>query len=222
MVNEYELFKDSVMNCNKLTEYGFILEGNKYIFSKQIFDNQFILKVFIDNLGNVLTKLIDYSTNDEYVLHKMNDVSGSFVGKLRTEYLHELNNIKINCFEKTIFKSKQCQDIIKYVKSKYNDDLEFLWEKSTNNAILRRQDNKKWYAAILTINYNKIDANRNELIEIIDLKADNKMIDKIIDNHTIFPGFHMNKNHWITIPLNYSMSNEKLFAQIDNSYNLAQ
>lgn len=67
MVNEYELFKDSVMNCNKLTEYGFILAGNKYIFSKQIFDNQFILKVFIDNLGNVLTKLIDYSTNDEYV-----------------------------------------------------------------------------------------------------------------------------------------------------------
>lgn len=68
MVNEYELFKDSIMKCNKLTEYGFILEGSKYIFSKQIFDNQFILKVFIDNLGNVLTKLIDYSTNDEYVL----------------------------------------------------------------------------------------------------------------------------------------------------------
>ena len=111
---------------------------------------------------------------------------------------------------------------IKYVKTKYNDDLEFLWKKSPNNAILRRQDNKKWYAAILTINYNKIDANKNELIEIIDLKADNKMIDKIIDNHTIFPGFHMNKKHWITIPLDYSMSNEKLFAQIDNSYNLAR
>lgn len=215
-------FINAEINSKKLIKYGFALENNIYSYSKAILDNQFTLTITIENNGKINTKLIDNLAQDEYILHKMEDVSGSFVNRIRNECNIILNDVLDKCFEKMIFKSKQCQDIIRYVKTKYDDDLEFLWKKSPNNAILRRQDNRKWYAVILSINYNKIDTNKSEQIEIVNLKADTKIIDKIIDNHTIFPGFHMNKKHWISIPLDYSMPNEKLFTQIDNSYILTQ
>lgn len=67
------------------------------------------------------------STNeDEYVLVDIKDGFGEFVGKLKEEYENELQNIITKCTIPNIFKSEQAKEIIKYVKEKYNDDLEFL------------------------------------------------------------------------------------------------
>ena len=75
---------------------------------------------------------------------------------------------------------------------------------------------------MLTVEKRKIGINEDGTIEIIDLKERPDKINLIVDGKIYLPGYHMNKKHWITIPLDYSMSNEKLFAQIDNSYNLAR
>ncbi|MFR2768113.1 MAG: MmcQ/YjbR family DNA-binding protein [Thomasclavelia sp.] len=44
---------------------------------------------------------------------------------------------------------------------------------------------------------------------------------KIIDNNRFYPGYHMNKNNWITIKLDNSVETKKIFELIDNSYNLS-
>lgn len=95
-----------------------------------------------------------------------------------------------------------------------------MWEKSPNNAISRRKDNKKWYIALLTIPGNKLNIDTEGDIEIVDIRADEN-VSTLVDNKTIFPGYHMNKKHWITIVLDYSIPNEKLFNLIDESYILA-
>ena len=65
----------------------------------------------------------------------------------------------------------------------------------------------------------KIDS--EEIIDIIDLRYQKERIKDIIDNDKVFPGYHMNKNSWITIKLDNSVETERIFELIDNSYNLS-
>ena len=112
--------------------------------------------------------------------------------------------------------------IIKYVKEKYNDDLEFLWKKFPNkNAIWRNKTNNKWYGALLVISERKLEIESDKIVEIIDLRYPKDKIKQVIDNDKIFPGYHMNKESWITIRLNGDMSTKKIFELIDNSHKIS-
>lgn len=112
--------------------------------------------------------------------------------------------------------------IMRYIANKYDTPLEFLWKKFPDNAVYRRKDNQKWYAAILTVEKNKIGLDGDGKIEIIDLKMDPTKLEEIIDHKKYFPGYHMNKKYWYTICLDGSIGKDELFHRIDTSYELAK
>ena len=96
-----------------------------------------------------------------------------------------------------------------------------MWEKFDNNAIVRNKINNKWYLLFCIVPKSKIGINSDELIEIIDLRYEKGMTEEIIDNIKVFPGYHMNKNSWITIKLDSSMTIKEIKDLIDNSYSLS-
>ena len=59
------------------------------------------------------------------------------------------------------------------------------------------------------------------MVEILDLRANPDEVDSIVDNKKYFPGYHMNKKHWITIILDGSVPEKELYKKIDISYSLA-
>ena len=207
MRNLNKYFENKKIEYNKLIKYGFIKEKEKYIYQQKIVNNSF--------------KIIDIANNEEYILADIKSSRGSFVGQVKEEYENIINDVIKKCTTPNVFKTKQAKAIIKYIKDKYNDDLEYLWEKFSNDAIWRNKENNKWYGLILKIEKNKLKLNSNEVIEIIDLRYQKEEISKIIDNKKIFGGYHMNKKSWITIKLDNSISNEEIYKLIDNSYNLS-
>lgn len=54
----------------------------------------------------------------------------------------------------------------------------------------------------------------------MNLKADTNLISSIIDNKNIFPAYHMNKKHWISIYLDKHINIDKIKALLDLSYSL--
>lgn len=212
--------KNRKINVNKLLEYGFIREKEDYIYRTKIHSGQFEMIVEAKDSG-ITSRLIDLENKDEYILVDIQDSIGEFVGKLREEYENELKNIIEKCTVPNVFKSEQSKEIIKYIKEKYNDDLEFLWKKFPKNAIWRNNANKKWYGALLVLQKRKLKIDSEEIIDIIDLRYQKERIKDIIDNDKVFPGYHMNKNSWITIKLDNSVETERIFELIDNSYNLS-
>ena len=211
--------KNKMIDYNKLIEYGFIKLENTYIFKTKICDEQFEVVVSLSD-NEKKSKVIDLATEDEYVLVDIEEAAGEFVGKVRNEYENLLQDIIEKCTSHDIFKRDQSKKIIKYIKEKYGDELEFLWKKFDNNAIWRNKANQKWYGLILTVSEDKIGGSSKNEIEIIDLRYQKDKIQEIIDNKTIYPGYHMNKSSWITIKLDNSVETEKIFELIDNSYNL--
>lgn len=212
--------RNRTINYDKLLEYGFTKDDNVYLYKKKLDDYQFEMKVVVEN-NKMSSCLFDLISKDEYILVDIEDSKGEFVGKVRTAYLQELQNIIEKCTSLNIFKSQQAKEVIKYVKEKYNDDLEYLWEKFPENAIWRNKTNNKWYGSILVISERKLEISSDKKIEIIDLRYQKDKIEELIDYNKIFPGYHMNKKSWITIKLDGSLELEEIFKLIDNSYNIS-
>ena len=208
------------INMDKLKKYGFVYQNGLWCYTTSVLDGEFRLKVLIkDNL--ITTELTEVSTDEPYTLHLVQSANGKFVGKIRQEYEDILEDIANSCFEFEVFEFKQALEIIEYVKSKYGSEIEYLWEKFPRNAVCRRADNKKWYLAILSVRADKLGFDSDEIIEVIDIRADKESVPQLLRADNIYPAYHMNKKSWITIVLDGSMNISQIFKMIDESYNLA-
>ena len=116
-----------------------------------------------------------------------------------------------------MFKSEYARKIIEYINKKYSDKAEYLWEKFPNNAIFRKPESQKWYAAILTVKKKSIGLEEDGEIEVIDLKAEPERIKTIVGGTKYLPGFHMNKKHWFTIKLDKTVPISEICCLIDES-----
>lgn len=213
-------FENRKINYEKLIKYGFKKENNKYIYKTKIQDNQFEVNILISEKEKY-ARLIDLENETDFILVDIEDSNGKFVGELKYRYNQIIDDIISKCTNIEIFKTKQAYEVISYIKEKYNDELEFLWDKFQDNAIWRNKQNNKWYGAILVISERKLGIQSDNKIEVIDLRYQKEEIENIIDNNKIFPGYHMNKNSWITIKLDETIKTSELFKLIDNSYNLS-
>lgn len=179
------------------------------------------MQVRISGTGTITTDLIDRLSGETYILHLIPGSGGPFIAGIKEEYERILTSITETCFDTDIFRSGQAEQIIRYVKEKYADAPEYLWAKFPGNAVLRRKDNSKWYAALLLLPKSKLGIESDEPVEIIDLRVDTQELGSLVDGRRYFPGYHMNKKNWVTICLDGSVGLEEILRRIDASYDLA-
>lgn len=108
-------------------------------------------------------------------------------------------------------------DILDYVKNSYGTEPDYPFE-DINGTVLR-QKNGKWYALIMKIGLNKLGLDTTEEKDIINLKCDPILTGNIRNGINIFPAYHMNKEHWISV-IPEKTEKEELFGLIDISYDL--
>jgi hypothetical protein len=214
------IFKHKKNIPEKLEAYGFQKINNVFQYSTSILDSEFLLQITIKKSIVPDTKLIEAATGEEYILYKT-EAAGEFVGEIRMAVAEVLQDIADKCYETEIFKSKQALEVISYIRQKYGDELEFLWERLSDNAVWRRKDNDKWYGVLLSLPRRKLGIKSDEIVEIIDLKGEPEALKSLIDNKHYYPGWHMNKKHWYTIILDGSVSLDEICHRIDASYLLA-
>lgn len=215
-------FKNKSVNLEKLIRYGFKPAEKKYVYTTEIFDNQFKMTVKIAESGEVETELFDLEAEEIYTLHLVAEASGEFVGRVRSEYEKVLQEICEKCFDSSIFGGQFIKKVIEYAREMYGDELEFLWERYPDAAVLRRKDNQKWYALFMTVSKRKLGLDCDESAEIIDLRFDVDKLPQTVDGKRYFPGYHMNKKHWITMLLDGSVHIEQILKYLDESYKLAK
>lgn len=216
---EEEVFQRTHVDFNKLIDYGFIDELDYYKYSTTILNEEFKIEIIINKDGILSGKVFDVQTNDEYNVFRFSHHVGSFVNKILEEYQNILIDIKENCYIKDFFKSKQANEIAKYIKDKFNVLPQFLWNKFPGYGVFKHITNDKWFGLILDINKSKL-GDENEEIEIINLKTDENTINKLLKQKGIYKAYHMNKKNWISIVLDGTFSNDFIIELIDNSYSL--
>ena len=215
------LFMNRSFDKDKLLAFGFVPKGSGYVYTRDLSEPFFEARILV-NEGKIKADVYDTETGDIYALVNIPGAVGSFVGKIRKELEKILSEVAESCCFSEIFKSPSTQEIIRYVQEQYANKPEFLWPRFPQNAIFRRQDNAKWYAAVLTVAKNKLGLPSDEMTEIIDLRGKTADIEQLVDGIKYFPGWHMNKKHWFTICLDGSVPVEEICRRIDESYLLAR
>ena len=208
------------INREKLLNNGFAIDRENFIRREEIL-NHMTLTIIIDRRGRVTSKIFD-ADGEPYTLHLVEDATGEFVGSVKAEYERILKNISEQCFDDEVFKSAQTLRLVEYIREKFSDKPEFLWEKFPNFAVFRREDNRKWYAVIMNIPKNKLGLDGAEEIEILNLRVEPEELDKIFDGEKYFRGWHMNKKSWMTLRLDDSLTNEEISSRLEESYRLAK
>jgi len=171
--------------------------------------------------GTVAAKVLDAFSDEEYVLHRTSVACGSFVGMVRAEHERVLLEIAEKCFDPDVFKSDYARMVVQYIRGTYGDELEFLWSRFPNNAIFRRKDTGKWYGAMLVLSKRKLAFDSDELVDVLDFRMNTDAVKSVVDGVRYFPGYHMNKKHWVTVCLDGSVPVDEIMNRIAESYKLA-
>ena len=64
--------------------------------------------------------------------------------------------------------------------------------------------------------------NRQELTAYLADTYDTSLIDSFREQPGIFPGWHMNKAHWLSVALDGTVEDEKIKFLVDMSYELTK
>ena len=220
MKNLNELLKRRRIDFKALTKYGFKKEKEKYLYEQNIVNDDFRVVIEISEEEKT-AQVIENAINEEYILVDVENAVGEFVGKVRSEYENVINDFLEKCSEREIYKNKQAKKVFDFLKEKYDAKFESPWDKYDEFIIVRNEETQKWYALFMIIPENKLYGENGKEIEVLNLHTKPEVNELLVDNETIFPGYHMNKKSWITIVLDGRLEDEEVFELINNSYLLS-
>lgn len=213
----FEIYKSYQFNQEKARAYGFIENEGVWTYSSQILQGEFFMTLSITP-DNVSFQVFDQETGDLYPQVHMESMRGSFVASVREACLEILYQIRKACFDVQDFICPQTNRIMAQVQKKYSHQLEYLWEKSPDTAVLRHEDNQKWYAVVMRIPWDKLEKGREGLVEAVNIKHD--QVADLLSKKGIYPAFHMNKRYWLSMALDDSLQDEEVLELIERSWNL--
>lgn len=112
------------------------------------------------------------------------------------------------------------EEIEQYINENYNILQEQPWKKYPNYTTFKHTNNKKWFALIADVPYEKLKIKKEGIVDVINLKNIPELIGSLRKENGILPAYHMNKEHWITILLDGTVPKQKICDLIDISYDL--
>ncbi len=110
--------------------------------------------------------------------------------------------------------------VLELVRAQYGTEAEYLWARTPSFGVLRHP-NGKWYAVVMDIPKSKIGLPGDGLIDVVNVQVDPVMSGSLRATTGIFPGYHMNKEKWITVLLDGTIDMEQIAILLDISYRIS-
>ena len=201
----------------QLKGFGFKEEAEKLIYRKEILDSSFLIEIsFVDS--QLLVEVYDLEFDEVYSLYSVDSAVGETVQNIR-EHVENLLRSILGLADES---GKIGSEVIDYC-NKYGGNHVNPFKKHPDILAFVNEKNK-WYALILEVKYNKLNKNTDitTKVKVLNLKYSTDKILDIIDNKNIFPAYHMNKKHWISIVLDKNIKLETIKELIDISYSLVK
>ena len=97
-----------------------------------------------------------------------------------------------------------------------------MWDKFQIYEVLRHKNTKKWYAIIMNVPKNKVGLEGDKVIDILDIKCEPEMVAPLTLREGFSRAYYMNKEHWLTVILDGTISDEEIYSLIDVSYKITK
>ena len=93
------------------------------------------------------------------------------------------------------------QEFLKYCLDTYGTSPDYPFDEDFETAVLRHVDNRKWYAIVMCVSRRKFEFDSDDVIDVVNLKLPTEMFGSFDAADGVYPAYHMNKLHWISVLL---------------------
>ena len=222
MTTEQKVFSRRRFITKRMTEYGFINMGACYTLSEEFMDGDFTAEIRVYENGSVQGRVIDNMIGEEYIPLRMPNYTGAFVGSVREAYEELLLDIAEKCCTEVAFASDQSNRITALIQERYSVEPDFPWDEGGHETSgVFRHSNNKWFGLIMNIDRRHLDKNSaEEMIDVINLKADENRATALHRIRGIYPAYHMNHSKWISVTLDDTLDDRDVMDLVGESFRL--
>ena len=93
------------------------------------------------------------------------------------------------------------QEFLKFCLTTFGTSPDYPFDEDFETAVLRHVDNRKWYAIVMRVSRRKFGFDSDEVIDVVNLKLPTEMFGSFGAADGVYPAYHMNKLHWISVLL---------------------
>ncbi len=93
------------------------------------------------------------------------------------------------------------EDFLLYCQRAYGTEADYPFDEDFETAVLRHRGNRKWYAIVMRVSRRKFGFDSDETVHVVNLKLPTEMFGSFGASEGVYPAYHMNKFHWISLLL---------------------
>lgn len=93
------------------------------------------------------------------------------------------------------------RSFFEYCLGTYGTVPDYPFDEEFETAVLRHKDNRKWYAIVMKVSRRKFGWDSDEVIDVVNMKLPIEMHGSFGAGEGVYPTYHMNKLHWISVLL---------------------
>ena len=93
------------------------------------------------------------------------------------------------------------QQLFEYCLNTYGTSPDYPFNEDFETAVLRHGENRKWYELVMRVSRRKFGFDSDEVIDAVNLKLPTEMFGSFGVADGVYPAYHMNKLHWISVLL---------------------
>ena len=93
------------------------------------------------------------------------------------------------------------QEFSQYCLDTYGTSPDYPFDEDFETAVFRHSDNRKWFALLMQVSRRKFGLDSDEVIDVVNLKLPTEMFGSFGAADGVYPAYHMNKLHWISVAL---------------------
>ena len=93
------------------------------------------------------------------------------------------------------------QEFFELCSSSYFTLPDYPFDEDFETAVFRHSDNRKWFALSMQVSRRKFGIDSDEVIDVVNLKLPTEMYGSFGAADGVYPAYHMNKLHWISVLL---------------------
>ena len=93
------------------------------------------------------------------------------------------------------------QSFLDYCLNTFGTSPDYPFDEDFETAVLRHSDNRKWFALLMKVSRRKFGFDSDEAVDVVNLKLPIEMFGSFGRADGVYPAYHMNKLHWISVLL---------------------
>lgn len=108
------------------------------------------------------------------------------------------------------------------IRSAYGIAADYPFTGDFVTAVFRHPGSRKWFAIAMRIQKAKLGMKEDGVIDVVNVKCDPEVLRSFTGQAGIYPAYHMNRNHWLTIALDGRADDDTIAFLLGISYDLTK